>query len=196
MDGTHGKSYFVETLSVAVESGRAVAVYADIHDFQSYEVGFVEWVDANETTLLCLTSRGESDGRRILRTDEITRVDVETAYTRRLELLHQYRGSVFEEGFRNGPSGKMDLRAQLEHAKINHTIVTLVDEGDFGPVGFVRHVGEDYVELERVTADGEPDGRTTIMLDSVVKANFGRRQDQVLEFLHRYNYQLKRILES
>jgi hypothetical protein len=195
MAGTHGKAFFLKTLLAAQDSGQAVAVYSDSDDYQSYEVGFVEHADSGETILQCLTPKGEPDGRRALRTDDISRVDTESAYVRKLELLYQYRDSIFDKDFRTGPE-KRDMQSQLEHARNNNTIVHLVDDNDFGPSGFVREIGEDYVEVERIGANGEPDGRSVILMRSIAKVHIGRRQDQVLEFLYRYNYELKRLLES
>jgi hypothetical protein len=197
MAGTHGKAQFLNTLHEAMENGVAVAVYADSEDYQSYEVGFVEFVDSSEIVLQCLTPKGEPDGRRALRTDDLTRVDTDNAYIRKLELLYQYRDSVFDKGFRAAPSsGKLDLRSQLLHAKEQRTIVHLVDDNDFGPSGFLYEVGEDYVILDRIGNQGEPDGRSMLLLESICKVHVGRRQDQVLEFMYRYNHELKRLLEQ
>jgi hypothetical protein len=196
MAETHGKAQFLHTLHSAMENGSAVAVYADTDDYQSYEVGFVEHADSSELVLMCLTPKGEPDGRRALRMDDVSRVDFENAYTRKLELLYQYRESVFDKEFRRGPQGKTGLKAQLEHARDEHTIVHLVDDNDFGPTGFIRTLGDDYVEVDRIGANGEPDGRSTMLMASISKVHFGRRQDQILEFLYRYNYELKRLLEQ
>ncbi len=195
MAGTHGKAQFLRTLHTAMDTGAAVAVYADSEDYQSYEVGFVEYADNSELVIQCLTPKGEPDGRRALRTDDITRVDTENAYIRKLELLYQYRESVFDKDFRSGPTGKTDLKAQLAHAHKNHALVHMVDENDFGPSGFLHEVGEDYVIMDRIGSNGEPDGCSMLLLESINKVHIGRRQDQVLEFLYRYNYELKRLLE-
>jgi hypothetical protein len=192
----HGKARFVETLIKAQEKGNTVAVYADSEDFQSYEVGFVDYVDKNEVVLLCLTPKGEPDGRRALRTEDISRLDTDNAYTRKLELLYQYRDTVFERDFANGPDdGARDLRSQLERAREKGVMVHLVDSNDYGPSGFVTSVGDDYVEVQRIGSNGEPDGHSTVLMNGISKVHIGRRQEQVLEFLHRYNYGLKKLLE-
>jgi hypothetical protein len=196
MAGIEGKARFLSTLRDAIEGGRAVAVYAEADDYQAYEVGFVEYADSSEIVLQCLTPKGEPDGRRALRTDDVVRVDADNAYIRKLELLYQYRDTVFDKDFRKGVTGKLDLRGQLEHAKASNTIVHLVDSNDYGPSGFIREVGDDYVEIERIGTNGEPDGTSTMLVGSISKVHVGRRQDQVLEFLYRYNYELKRLLES
>jgi hypothetical protein len=197
MAGIEGKARFLNTLQDAHARGRAVAVYAEADDYQAYEVGMVEHADGSETVLLCLTPKGEPDGRRAIRTDDIVRVDCDNSYIRRLELLYQYRESIFEKDFRaHTLRTGADLHSQLLNAKDSNTIVHLVDASDYGPSGFVRHVGDDYVEIERIGNNGEPDGTSTILMGSICKVHLGRRQDQVLEFLYRYNYDLKRLLES
>jgi len=195
MAGIDGKERFLTTLSQAQEQSRAVSIYADADDFQAYEVGFVEHADSSEVVLQCLTSKGEPDGRRAIRTDEIIRIDTDNAYIRKLELLYQYRDDIFEKNFRPSPP-KTDVASQLRHAKESNTIVHLVDCNDYGPSGFVRQLGDDFVEIERIGNNGEPDGVSTMMVSSITKVHIGRRPDQVLEFLYRYNYELKRLLES
>lgn len=189
------KARFISVLERAHEKGHAVAVYADENDFQSYEVGFVEYVDAHELMLMCLTPKGEPDGKRGIRTEDIARIDAENAYTKKLELLYQYRDSVFDPDFRPSASGGSDLRNQLLKAREDGVLVHLVDSNDFGPTGFVREVGEDFVDLERIGNHGEPDGQCTVLMHSISKVHIGRRQEQVLEFLNRYNHGLRKLLE-
>lgn len=195
MAGVEGKARFLTTLNEAQSAGKAVAVYAESEDYQAYEVGFVEHADVSEIVLMCLTSKGEPDGRRAIRTDDVVRIDTNNAYIRKLELLYEYRETVFDKDFRrvNGRFGT-DLRSQLQHAKESNTIVHLVDANDYGPSGFVREIGDDYVDVERIGPNGEPDGFSTLLVESINKVHIGRRQDQMLEFLYRYNYELKRPL--
>jgi hypothetical protein len=77
-----------------------------------------------------------------------------------------------------------------------NAIVHLLDRNDYGPNGFVREVGSDYVEIQIISNNGEPDGYSTVLLSGISKIHVGRRQDQVLEFLYRYNHDLKRLLGS
>lgn len=197
MAGIHGKSKFLAILLQAQTSQRGVALYADADDYQSYEVGFVEHADSHEVVLRCLTSKGEPDGRRAFRTDDVVRVDYDNAYIRKLELLYQYRESVFDRDFRPLPSAaKADLRSQLEFARDNGMVVHLVDGNDYGPSGLIRELGDDYVDIERLGPSGEPDGIATLLMETICKVHMGRRQDQVLEFLNRYNHGLRKLLEG
>lgn len=190
------KTCILQLLSDAQQSGRAVAVYSDAEETSGYEVGFVGHVDDDNLTLNALTNRGEPDGMRYYSLEEIVRVDAETAYIARLELLYEYRDSIFDREFASGSRVSQDLRAQLLHAKETGIIVHLVDGSDVGPTGLVRTIGDDHVEIDRLSANGECDGRTVMLFQDIAKAHFGRKTEQVLGFLYRYHVGLKRLLES
>lgn len=174
-----------------MNNGAAVAVYAD--GPSSYEVGFVEYIDEYQTTLRCINSRGEPDGRRAFRIPDIDRVDTGNSYIKRIELLYQYRDSLYDDDF-GEPSADANLAGQLTHAQEKGVVVQLLDYEDSGPSGYVKSVGEDHVVIERLGPNGEPDGESSISFSFVAKANIGRRNQQILGFLHRYNHGLKRLL--
>jgi hypothetical protein len=192
---SNGIARFLQTLQAAQSTGSAVAIYADAEDYQSYEVGFVEHADADEIVLLCLTPKGEPDGCRILRTADVMRVDADNAYVRKLELLYQFRETIFDKDFPERPKDvRPSLQAMLAFAKETNQIVHVVDSNDYGPSGFVKDVGEDFVVISRLGAHGEPDGSATLLLEQVNKVHIGRRSEQLLSFLHRYNHGLKKLL--
>ena len=190
-----GKTGFLTALEKARLENRAVAVYAEGEGFERYEVGFVEDAGLREVSLLCLTTRGEPDGRRAVRTDDVVRIDVDTAYLRKLETLFEFRDSVFSNEFPPTPE-QPGLAGQLTEAQRSRTVVHIVDENDYGPTGFVRHVGDESVEIERIGPHGEPDGRATMLLKAVAKVHVGRRQEQAVGFLHHYHSDLRRLIEG
>lgn len=195
MADTSGRSKFLSALSRAQEEGHAVAIYAASDHDESYEVGFIHDVDSHDVTLNCLTSKGEPDGRRVYRLDDITRIDSGDAYVAKIELLYQYRDSVFEREFRPAaPSAS--LKSQLTFAMEHRTVVYLTDGDDTGVAGFVAEVGEDFAQIQKINAKGEPDGESMMLFDAVQKVYVGRRNEQVLEFLYRYHYELKNLLDA
>ncbi len=180
-------------LMVAHEEGRAVAVHNNRSDPSQYEVAFVQDVHELQVTLQCLTPRGESDGVTVMRMDDIFRVDIDTAYCRKIELLSQYTESVFEKSTQV-PNGEMN--EVLKAAKSANQIVHLLDYSEFGPTGFVEDVGRDFVTIRRISQNGEPDGMATIGLDCIASVHVGRRSEQIIDFLYRYNVDLRKLLES
>ena len=124
--------------------------------------------------------------------EDVIRVDVENAYIKKLELLYQYRDTMFEKGFSDrSKDSKPGLHGILQQAQDDHEVVHLVDGNDYGPSGFVKDLGEDFVVIERVGSQGELDGVATLLLSNVSKVHVGRRTEQILHFLHRYNHGLR-----
>lgn len=190
-----GKTAFLETLDKARQEGRAVAIYTEGEGFERYEVGFVDDAGNREIALRLLTTRGEPDGRRTVRTGDVARIDVDTLYLRKLETLYQFRDRVFADDFPSAPSTP-GVRGQLEAARDARSVVHVVDGNDCGPVGYVRGVGEASVEIDRIGPHGEFDGRATLLLDAVAKVHVGRRQEQVAGFLHGYHDGLRKLIEG
>lgn len=187
------KEKILAELKAAHEHGRALAIHSNRNEPGQYEVAFVDEVREYQVTLRCLTPRGEVDGVSVVRLDDIFRVDSETTYCRRVELLYQYRDSVFSDEATISAGEVTDI---LRHAAETNAIVHVLDYSDYGPLGFVEEVGEDYVIVRRVSTGGEPDGRATVGLDAIASVHVNRRSDQVVAFLHRYNVDLRKLLES
>lgn len=187
------ESRFLDELRQAKTSGRAVAIYASTDSEGQYEVALIEHVDEENVALMCLTREGLPNGRRYLELSAIDRIDMDNAYLRKLELLHQYSDTVLEKTFRPGPSDGA-LVTQLRHAMDTNTLIEISDKDDYVLNGFVRYVGDDYVQVERVTKQGMPDGESIIRFEAIETVHIGQRSDQILEFLYRYNVDLKRLL--
>ena len=183
----------LQELSLACDEGRAVAVHSNRNDPGTYEVAFVQDVRDIQVTLKCLTPRGEPDGISVVRLDDIFRVDVDTAYCRKIELLNQYQDTVFERAS-EVPVG--DIYDILMAAKASGQVVHVLDYTDYGPAGFVQEVGQDFVTIKRISQNGEPDGLATIGLDCIASVHVGRRAEQIIAFLYRYNTDLRKLFES
>ena len=187
------ESRFLEILRQAKGGHRPIAVYVDTDSEGQYEVALVEDVDDENVSLLCLTREGLPNGRRYLELSSIDRVDTDNAYLRKIELLHQYSDAVLDKTFRPGPPDP-SLASHLRHAMETNTLIEIADKDDYVLNRFVRFVGEDFVQIERVTKQGMPDGESVLRLESIETVHIGQRSDQILEFLYRYNVDLKRLL--
>ena len=187
------ESRFLEELRQAKAAGRPVAVYASTDSEGQYEVALIEHADEDNVSLMCLTREGLPNGRRYLELSAIDRIDTDNAYLRKIELLHQYSDAVLDKTFRPGPPDP-SLASQLRHAMETNTLIEIADKDDYVLNGFVRYVGDDYVSIERVNKQGIPDGESILRLEAIETVHIGQRSDQILEFLYRYNVDLKRLL--
>lgn len=183
----------MQVLRDAQELNKAVSVYhAAEGDSGRFEVGFVESISSSTVTLGCANSRGEADGTLVLRIEDLDVVEIDDAYTRKIELLSQFQGSIFK------PSDSQNadsFEGQLQRASDDHLILTAEDDRGHRFTGFVHEHGDDYFVLNLVNAYGAPDGQAVLQKGCIVKIEVDRRDEQVRGFLYRYHYELKKLIE-
>lgn len=190
------RSKFVSILQEALDAKTVVSLYHQSHDSDRFEVGFVESLNRTDVTLLCLTPRGEEDGRMSVRIEDITALEIEDPYSVKIQTLYNYRGSVFveKEGLRtsaNSPS----LEDQLQAAQDEHKVVTVEDISGTRFTGFINELTDGYVEMELLNQFGSPDGRAFIARHMLGKVDIGRRDEQSRAFLYKVNHELRRLLD-
>jgi hypothetical protein len=190
------RAKFREILREAQETNKVVSVYHEDGGSNKFEVGFIEHVGSYDCTMMCLTPRGEPDGLLHLRLDDVTAIELDDPYTRKIGLLYEYRGSVFvgDQPVNERRSGSMDN--VLQRALESDTVVTIQDQLGNDFVGFVSELDEDFVELRLLNSYGAPDGRAVIERRRISRIESGRREEQTRGFLYKYNYDLRRLLES
>lgn len=191
------RTKFYEILRAQQESEKLVCVYHSDDGHDKFDVGYVESLTATTLTLLSVSPRGEYDGRVVMLIDALDRIETDDRYARKIELLHQYRGSVFK----NDDNVKRDahshnLQDQLSHASQEHDVTSVEDNKGNTITGFVQEVGDDYVVIDVLTQLGEPDGRAIVSLRDVSRVQIGARDQQARSFLYRYNFELRKLLES
>jgi hypothetical protein len=190
------RAKFFEVLKKQQDNEKLVCVYHGDDGHDKFDVGFVESLSATSLTLLSVSPRGEFDGRVVMQLDDLNRVETDDRYSRKIELLHQYRGSVFKtEDKVNTQARTDDLYEQLARASEESQVACVDDIKGNSVTGFIREVGDDYVEIEALTQLGEPDGKSIINLEDVSRVQIGARDQQVRCFLYRYNYELRKLLE-
>jgi len=190
------RTKFYEVLKQQQEKEKLVCVYHGDDGHDKFDVGFIESLTQTTLTLLSVSPRGEYDGRVVMHLDDLNRIEMDDRYSRKIELLHQYRGSVFKTDDHVNPKARADdLHAQLVRAVEEHEVACVEDVKANAVTGFVAEVGDDFVVIEALTQLGEPDGQAVINLDEVVRVQLGARDQQIRGFLYRYNYELRKLLE-
>ncbi len=195
-DMARRRAKFYEVLRQQQEKEKLVCVYHGDDGHDKFDVGFVESLTPTTLTLLSVSPRGEFDGRVIMHLDDLNRIEMDDRYSRKIELLHQYRGSIFKTEDHVNPEARADdVHAQLVRAVNEHLVVCVEDIKGNSVTGFIMEVGDDFVLIEALTQLGEPDGQSLINLDELSRVQLGARDQQVRGFLYRYNYELKKLLE-
>jgi len=190
------RSKFYEVLKQQQEKEKLVCVYHGDDGHDKFDVGFVESLTPTMLTLLAVSPRGEYDGRVVMHLDDLNRIEMDDRYSRKIELLHQYRGSVFKTEDHVNPNARTDdAHAQLQRAMEEQQVACVEDIKGNSVTGFIAEVGDDYVMIEALTQLGEPDGQSVINLEEVGRVQIAARDQQIRGFLYRYNFELRKLLE-
>jgi hypothetical protein len=190
------RAKFYEVLKHQQEKEKLVCVYHGDDGHDKFDVGFIESLTSTTLTLLSVSPRGEFDGRVVMHLDDLNRIEMDDRYSRKIQLLHQYRGSIFKSEDHVNPQARADdLHAQLVRAVEAHEVACVEDIKGNSVTGFIAEAGEDFVVVESLTQMGEPDGQSVINLDEVTRVQVGARDQQIRGFLYRYNYELRKLLE-
>lgn len=188
---------FYEVLREIQAREKLVCVFHGDDEHDKFDVGFVESLTPTTVTLLSVSPRGEYDGRVVMHIDDLNRVETDDRYSRKIALLHEYRGSVFKSDDHVNPGARdYAFAEQLQSAKESGSVICIEDMKGNAVTGYVREIGDDYVELEALTQLGEPDGTALLSLDEVARVQIGARDQQVRNFLYQYNFGLRKLLES
>jgi hypothetical protein len=190
------RSKFVAILQGALDGAKVVSLYHQSHEADRFEVGFVESVSRTDVTMLCLTPRGEEDGRMAVRIEDITALEIDDPYSQKIQTLHSYRGSVFnrEEGLRTNALSPT-IEDQLLTAQDKGLVVTVEDTSGTRFTGFVNELTDGYIEVKLLNQYGGPDGTAFLARHMLGKVDIGRRDEQSRAFLYKVNHELKRLLE-
>ena len=190
------RAKYYEVLRLQQEKEKLVCVYHGDDGHDKFDVGFVESLTPTTLTLLSVSPRGEFDGRVVMHLDDLNRIETDDRYSRKIELLHEYRGSVFKTDDHVNPQARADdLHAQLARAAEEGAVASVEDVKGNSVTGFIREVGDDYVVVEALTQLGEPDGQSIINLEDLSRVQIAARDQQVRGFLYRYNHELRKLLE-
>lgn len=188
---------FYDVLRKQQEEGKLVCVFHGNDGHDKFDVGFVESLSKNTLTLLAVSPRGDYDGRILLHLDDLNRIETDDRYSKKIGLIHEYRSSVFKNEDRVDAHAGSDGPAEhLRRAMESNTVVTIEDHSGHAVTGFVAELGEDYAAIEMLSPNGEPDGQAIVNLDDLNRIHIGCRDQQIRSFLYRYNFELKRLLES
>ncbi len=190
------RSKFVSILQEALDTRKVVSLYHQSHEADRFEVGYVEAVSRTDVTLLCLTPRGEEDGRMSVRIEDITALEVDDPYSEKIQTLHSYQGSIYnrEDGLRTTATHP-SIEDQLQQAQDRNAVVTVEDVSGTRFTGFIAEQTDGYLEMKLLNQYGAPDGRAFLARHMLGKVDIGRREEQSRAFLFKINHELKRLLE-
>lgn len=168
-----------------MERKQLVAVYTDASDWNSFNLGYVKFVQDDFFCLKAITPFGEDDGYMFHKVEDVQKIDVQTPYAQSIEVLMQNRGAVFEEVDIRATEELDALEAILSVAQDNNLVVRLWSEndGETPVVGYVSDYTEETITIAALTDEGAPAGLETVGYDDVGAVEVNSRRNQTRDFL-------------
>ena len=182
-------------LQRAKASGAPIAIYSNEADPSEYDVGLIDSVSRNHVAYRAVSPKGDFDGERIVYVESIFRIDTGSSYLEKMRVLNENLTLAYSSPLES-LADEPDPESMLREAQRQGQVVSIVDRIGYGPKGFVREVGSDYVEVERLDLNGLPDGSVVVMLDMVERIVIGGRDEQALAFLYRFQVESKRLIDG
>jgi len=186
------KYMIINRLQVATLESRFVGIYQDIERPTVFSAGRARVCNEEITILSGVTKEGLEDGLVVVATPYIFKIEEETEYLRSLSALWHHYGAKspdFEEALPvESISSFEDLFNKIQPLGL---IVSLwANEDSINEVcGVVAKVQDGFVLINGVSANGDPDGFTTLRIDQVQHVNVGgvdeRRRNLVRQLLQR-----------
>ena len=185
---------FRKVLLQARSARRLVQVFANAQNLDQSHVGFVRNLGEDTLLLQELTWEGEPDGTTAFNMRELIQVSENTRKLRRVQLLNEQGLHPFGESLDHFDEEAVDcVETELKRAQEQEQLVSLriSTDHDYSQLGgFVRFVGDGYVQLELITTAGEPDGLATLRMKDVACVMRDDRQHRAAMQYYRFRAQL------
>jgi hypothetical protein len=170
-------------LAGAQKSGQLVALYIDSADPELFECGLVAHVDAEWVSLKSTSKDGSEDGLVIIQLDDVLSFVADSQYLRGLQVLMENRRAGTEE---LPPCS--NFREAFAFAKHAGQVLTAVEFSGSPTTGFVVDYDDDFVLIEALLDNAQPDGTVLLQVRQIKFVELGRTYQTSQRMLHRSRY--------
>lgn len=156
----------LEILKTYAESQRFVSIYFNEQDTSDYDCGTLNAVDEEWTILNSVAPQGIYDGYRLIRTDDVYRVDARGPYEDKIR--------YFSSSWPEKHTVNFDLPPDVLHSFFRICIekgwlvsVELNNSGERDLTGIIKDFTWETVSLRGVDNYGQKDSLSTLRIDSI-----------------------------
>lgn len=156
----------LETLRAYVESQAIVSLYADDQDTGTYDCGSLNIVDEEWTVLNSVAPQGIYDGYRLIRTDDIYRVDAYGPYEDKIQYFSRSWPEKHIVSFEHAPDV---LHGFFQKCIQKNWLVSveLANSGERDLTGIIKDFTWEAVTLRTVDHYGRQDSLSTLRIDCI-----------------------------
>ncbi len=160
---------------------KTVYSFWDDYGDESFRVGFYIGGNENYSLFELISTRGYGDGIYLTDTASIYRADCGDSYTRRMEKLFRVQNQTHIQGITDADNcSPMWL---FEFAKGKKYVISIQTEDGDTISGYVNEYTHDAVTVNRLNDDGEYDGVTNLLIESIIRIRCNSGNDIILQQL-------------
>ncbi len=163
---------------------KVISIHSDPNDTNGCWTGFVVDVDDEHVLIAHISSNGFYGGYVLIQTEDILFVEEGGAYERRMQKLYELRKQSHPEIILDNELELLTGILKFAKEKEKVTSIELVEDDEYAPVGFVHDVTEDYICLNTLTNEGEPDSITYVKVENVHKIFMDTLPEQNIRLLY------------
>lgn len=173
------------TLRKAEEENRIVSVYVDSDDWSQYSVGYIDHVDDTHVCIRALSRHGEPAGYEVRLISEITKIEMDGKYEKKIEKLSNNQGKIFSEVPLKLSTKSRIIRNSLEQSLKGSVVITVWgQDAEDSLVGYVEKLESGSVSLRLIDEFGEDDGVAILQVSEISSLDFNTQSEQIRKFLH------------
>lgn len=169
-------------LNRSIMNHEIVQVYHDSSSPNSSAVGIVEYLGDRDIILKQFLSNGKNDGFKVLRMEDIFKVERNTKYVKTVEKLMALNNTTHD----SLPSCENGFQILLTYAQVKQKIVSieLNSSREYDVTGYVDSIDDSCCTIAQIDEFGEDDGTAVFDLADITCMVCDGDVEQVLTVLH------------
>jgi len=172
------------SLEKAKANGDVVSIYTS-DNWDSYSVGYVKNIDETHVCLESITGLGETIGYEFRSVDEIAKVEISGKYEEKIAILNKHQGKIIKPISLTLSQNNI-LNDAIAFAHKTQNIITIwASNSSESLTGYVKSIDKEAVTIHVVDEYGSDDGVSIIPKEDIESLDFGTKEEQIREFLHK-----------
>lgn len=172
---------FKKILKESQMSRNKLSVYFSSSESNSFCFGNVVFCNDEYFILSSYTPYGEDDGFILRKVDEITRVEIDSKYNKKMESLIKIMCTEHTSFIANADD---IVGFILKEAKNNHRILSIeFFDSDELAIGYIYSLSYPLCEIKQINEYGENDGKLVFDVDNISSIRFESKDELTLEKL-------------
>ena len=164
--------------------GKILSIYDQTEENNNFHVCYYLGGDDTHILFQSISTRGYDNGFYLIPIDYIYRIDIDDAYTKRIEKLFRLHNQSLKENVCMN-SGESIIMHLLRYAQENHLITSLFTESEVAVTGWISDVDIEHnvLRIEQLTQFGERDGIVYLNIGSIEKIISDSGEERCIQML-------------